>query len=147
MKVLKLFDNDRSGTCLEERRNIGEAASSPSQAVAGGGVTAKVILLNPKGAEGPRFVLDPHSVNLDAYDSKNIAVLRDDARNSYVPVALENKGSGHHREASVSFPKISPESERIELVIKDVAGVEQRTFVWKLDQKINVNLTKHRRIS
>jgi hypothetical protein len=52
----------------------GEAASSPSQAVAGGGVTAKVILLNPKGAEGPRFrvVLDTHSVDLDAYDFKNI---------------------------------------------------------------------------
>ena len=60
--------------------------------------------------------------------------MRDDAGNSYVPVALKNKGSGHHREEIVSFPKISPEPEQIELVIKDVAGVKQRTFVWKLDQ-------------
>ena len=49
------------------------------------------------------------------------------------PVALENKGSGHHRETIVSFPKISPETKRIELVIKDVAGVKERTFVWKLE--------------
>jgi hypothetical protein len=112
------------------------AASSATQTVAGGGVTVKATFLNPKDAADPRFqvVLDTHSVNLDAYELKTTIVLRDDAGNSYAPVALEDKGSGHHREAIVSFLKISPESKRIELVIKDVAGVKERTFVWKLDQ-------------
>ncbi len=82
------------------------AASDPTQTVAGGGVTAKATFLNPKGAEGPRFqvVLDTHSVNLDAYNFKNIAVMRDDAGDSYVPVALENKGSGPTRSNSL-FPE------------------------------------------
>jgi len=92
--------------------------------------------LNPKDAEGPLFqvVLDTHSVNVDTYDFKSIAVMCDDAGNSYIPVALENKVSGHHRDAIISFAKISPESKRIELVVKDIAGVKERRFVWKLDQ-------------
>jgi hypothetical protein len=60
---------------------FGAAASSATQTVAGGAVTAKVTFLNPQDADDPRFqvVLDTHSVNLDAYDFKNIAVLPDDA--------------------------------------------------------------------
>jgi hypothetical protein len=112
------------------------AASSATQTVAGGGVMVKATFLNPKDAADPRFqvVLDTHSVNLDAYELKTTIVLRDDAGNSYAPVALEDKGSGHHRQTIVSFAKILPETKRSELVIKDVAGVKERTFVWKLDQ-------------
>jgi hypothetical protein len=46
---------------------------------------------------------------------------------------VENKGGGHHRETFVSFPKLSPGTKRMELVIKDIAGVKERTFVWNLD--------------
>ena len=69
----------------------------------------------------------------EGHDLKATIVLRDDAGNSYAPVALENKGSGHHRETIVSFAKILPETKRFELVIKDVAAVKERTFVWKLE--------------
>lgn len=136
MKVYKLLMTTIAlGLVFMSGETFGAAASNVTQTVAGGGITAKATFLNPKGADDPRFqvVLDTHSVNLDAYDFKNIAVLRDDAGKSYVPIAAENKGSGHHREAIVSFPKISPESKRIELIIKDVAGVKERTFVWNLE--------------
>ena len=136
MKVYKLLMTTIAlGLVFMSGETFGAAASNVTQTVAGGGITAKATFLNPKGADDPRFqvVLDTHSVNLDAYDFKNIAVLRDDAGKSYVPVAAENKGSGHHREVIVSFPKISPESKRIELIIKDVAGVKERTFVWNLE--------------
>ena len=132
MKFLKLLlITIALGFVMMSGKTSSAAASGATQTIDGGGVTVKATFLNPKGVEGPRFrvVLDTHSVNLDAYDFKNTAVMRDDAGNSYVPVALENKGSGHHREAIVSFPKISPESKRIELVIKDIAGVKERTFV------------------
>ncbi len=114
---------------------FGAAASNMTQSVAGGGVTAKVTFLNPQNADEPRFqiVLDTHSVNLDAYELKTIVVLRDDIGKSYGPTAVENKGGGHHRETFVSFPKLSPGAKRIELVIKDIAGVKERTFVWNLD--------------
>ena len=113
----------------------GAAGSNMTQSIAGGGVTAKVTFLNPTAANGPRFqvVLDTHSVNLDAYDLKSIAVLRDDTGKSYVPTAAENKGSGHHREATITFPKLSPGAKRIEMVVKDVAGVKERVFAWNLE--------------
>jgi hypothetical protein len=45
---------------------------------------------------------------------------------------VETKGGGHHREATVVFPTFSPEAKRVELVIKDIAGVKERTFRWDL---------------
>jgi hypothetical protein len=136
MKVLKLLVTTIAlGFLLMNVESFGAAASNPTQTVAGGGVTAKVTFLNPKDADDSRFhlVLDTHSVNLDTYDLKNIVVLRDDTGKSYVPTSAENKGSGHHREAIVSFPIVSPETKRLELIIKDVAGIKERTFVWNLN--------------
>jgi hypothetical protein len=115
--------------------SFGAVATDATQTVSGGGVTAKVTYLNPKSNDDPRFqvVLDTHSVNLDSYDLKTITVLRDDTGKSYLPTGVENKGSGHHREATVSFPKISNEAKRLEILIKDVAGVKERTFRWNLE--------------
>jgi hypothetical protein len=114
--------------------SLGAAASPKTRTHSGGGVTVKVTMLDSKTNGDLRFqvVLDTHSVNLDAYDFKTIAVLRDDNAKSYSPTAVENKGSGHHREAVLSFPKPSPETKRVELLIKDVAGVKERTFQWEL---------------
>jgi|SRR5687768_15699356 hypothetical protein len=118
---------------------VGESFAAPApgatQTVGGGGVMAKVTFLNPKGADDARFqvVLDTHSVNLDTYDLKSIAVLRDDTGKIYVPTAIENKGGGHHREAVVTFAKLAPGAKRIELIIRDVAGVKERTFLWNLE--------------
>lgn len=110
------------------------AESEMTQTVSGGGVTAKVTYLNPKSSDEPRFqiVLETHSVNLDVYDLKTIAALRDDTGNIYPATGIETKGSGHHREGTLTFPKISPESKHIEVVIKDVAGVKERIFRWDL---------------
>ena len=112
----------------------GAAASPKTRTHSGGGVTVKVTALDSKTKGDFRFqvVLDTHSVNLDAYDFKTIAVLRDDSAKGYSPTAVENKGSGHHREAVLSFPKPSPETKRVELLIKDVAAVKERTFQWEL---------------
>lgn len=119
---------------LGSGESSGAAAADATQTVAGGGVTAKATYLNPRSNDNPRFqvVLDTHSVNLDGYDVKSITVLRDDTGKSYQATSAENKGSGHHREAPLTFPKISPEARMLELVIKDVAGVKERVFRWDL---------------
>ena len=103
-----------------------------TQTISGGGVTAKVTYLNPKSNDEPRFqiVLDTHSVSLDAYDLKTLTALRDDTGSTYVATGIETKGGGHHREATLTFPKISPESKRLELILKDVGGVKERTYRW-----------------
>jgi len=120
---------------LENGESFGAAASNTTQTVSGGGVAAKITYLNPKSNDDPRFqvVLDTHSVALDSYDLKSITVLRDDVGKSYAPTEAENKGSGHHREVTLTFPKVSPDAKRVEIIIKDLAGVKERTFRWNLE--------------
>lgn len=100
----------------------------------GAGVTVKVTYLNPKETESVRFevVLDTHSVNLDGYDLKTLALLRDETGKELQPTQVENKGSGHHREFFLTFPKPSDGANRLELVIKNIARVKERPFRWEL---------------
>ena len=109
-------------------------ASHTTRTDTGGGVTVKVTYLNPQGTEDARFEisLDTHSVNLDSYDLKALSLLRDDAGKTSQPTTVENKGSGHHRQVMLVFPKAGTGSKRLELVIKDIAGVKERAFVWDL---------------
>jgi hypothetical protein len=109
------------------------AAPALTRTHSGGGVTVKVTYLNPQGKEDARFEisLDTHSVDLDSYDLKALSSLRDGAGRAYQPTKVESKGSGHHRQVVLVFPKPAPGSSRIELVIKDIAGVKERSFVWE----------------
>ncbi|HKU52055.1 MAG TPA: hypothetical protein VJQ25_06285 [Nitrospira sp.] len=132
---MKTFNTVVAGLLFSMLSLVDAIGSEPTQTVAGGGVTVKVTYLNPKDSDGARFqvVLDTHSVNLDSYDLKTISVLRDGAGNTYAPTAVDNKGSGHHRETLVSFAKVVSGTKRIELVIKDMAGVKERVFRWDLE--------------
>lgn len=123
------------GGSLTTGESFAAAGPDATQTVSGGGVTAKVTYLNPKSNDEPRFqvVLDTHSVNLDAYDFKRITVLGDGTGKTYPPTKVENKGGGHHRQVILTFPKMSPDAKRVEIVIKDVAGVKERTFRWNLE--------------
>jgi len=120
---------------FETRVSFGASAGGLTQTQAGGGVTVKVTYLNPRASDDVRFevILDTHSANLDGYDLKNLSLLRDEAGKTYEVTKTENKGSGHHREINIVFSKPSAEAKRLELVIKDVAGVKERTFRWNLE--------------
>ena len=112
----------------------GAAAPELTRTHSGGGVTVKATYLNPKETDSARFevILDTHSANLDGYDLKKLSLLRDETGKEYQPMQMENKGSGHHREISLSFLKPSPEAKRLELVIRDIGGVKERSFRWDL---------------
>lgn len=103
---------------------------------AGGGVTVTATYANPRRGEDPRFdvALNTHSVNLDGYDLKSLSVLRDDAGKEYKPLRVDNEGGGHHRRATLVFPKPDPKAKHLELVIKEIAGVKARSFGWDLAQ-------------
>ena len=109
--------------------SVGAAVVGETQTVAGGGVTVKVTYLAQTDHES-RFsvALDTHSANLDVYDLKTLIILRDDTGLLLQPTAIENKGSGHHREAILTFPRPSTRRTWLELVIKDIAGVKERLF-------------------
>ena len=114
--------------------SFGAAAIGPTQTVSAGGVTVKATYLAQTEHES-RFsvVLDTHSVNLDTYDLKALSIMRDDTDIVLEPTKVENKGSGHHREVVLTFPRPSLKRKWLELVIKDVAGEKERTFRWFKD--------------
>ena len=133
MKVQKLFIVALVATAVIFASELFAAETARAvQTVAGGGVTVKVAYLNPGADDNPRFevALDTHSVGLDAYDLNKLAFLIDGAGKAHAPAQVENKGSGHHRQVVLIFPKLSPQAKEIELVIKNIAGVKERKFHW-----------------
>lgn len=88
---------------------------------------------------GPVFkvVLDTHAVDLDGYDLTQTALLRTDDGREVRPLGWDAPKGGHHREGILSFPPAAPDGKpvitqgrRIELLIRDVAGVPERKFQW-----------------
>jgi hypothetical protein len=122
------------GVLFASVETFGAAAPGTNRSDAGGGVTVKVTYLEQTAHES-RFsvVLDTHSVNLDVYDVKSLSLMRDDTGLAMQPTGAENKGSGHHREIILTFPRPSLERKWLELVMKDIAGVKERVFRWNVD--------------
>lgn len=123
-----------SGTDMDQSRVAANQELARSQA--GGGVTVTATYLNPRSDEEARFdvAMNTHSVDLDGYDLKALSLLRDDAGKEQKALRVENEGSGHHRRTTLVFPKPSTKAKRLELVIKDIAGVKARSFSWDLAQ-------------
>lgn len=77
-----------------------------------------------------QITFDTHTGSLDQ-DPMQTTVLTDDAGTTYKPVAWEGSGpGGHHREGMLTFAAISPMPSFVELKIKNVGGVSERSFQW-----------------
>lgn len=105
-----------------------------------GSVTMVIVL---KGvAAGPTFsvTMDTHSVDLDSYDLSALAALRTDNGREVRPIAWNAPNGGHHRSGELVFPATAPDglpviqadTRMIELLVRDVAGVPERSFQWEL---------------
>ncbi len=99
----------------------------------GGGVRVEATNLNPQDTEAARFQvrMKTHSVNLDGYDLKALSLLRDENGRVYRATDVENQGSGHHRTVILYFPGVPAGIQKLELIIKGVAEVEERSFFWE----------------
>jgi len=66
----------------------------------------------------------------------NLSMLRDDMGNEYYPESWDSRPGGHHRRGTLTFPVPDSVSQRetayIELIIRDVAGIENRTLTWMM---------------
>ena len=102
--------------------------------VAGGGVTVAATLLTDRtDATAIQLALNTHSVNLDGYHFDRMTLLRDDQGKTYALEAVEGaSGSGHHRQAVLRFARADAGAKAVELIVKDVAGVKERTFRWSM---------------
>lgn len=80
------------------------------------------------------IAVDTHSGALD-FEMSAIALLQDSNGNTYTPTDWEGSPpGGHHRSGTLAFPALSGNPESIKLVLREVGGVPERTFQWKLTQ-------------
>ena len=106
----------------------------------GGQVTIKVTWQG-RGA-GPVFAveMDTHAVDLDGYDLRQLAILRTDQGQEIQPAQWNAPAGGHHRAGTLTFPAttatgtpvIGPNTRTLELIIRNVSGIPERSFRWTL---------------
>jgi hypothetical protein len=113
-------------------------AAALTQTQEAGGVTVKATW---QGTEaGPLFevVLDTHSVDLDGYDLRELALLRTDNGQEVRPTSWDAPKGGHHRAGMLTFPEtlpdgspiIGPGTRTITLILRDIGDVPERTLRW-----------------
>jgi hypothetical protein len=117
-----------------------DGSSAATRTSDGGQVTVAVTWAGP--AAGPVFTvaMNTHAVDLNGYDLRQLAVLRTDKGQEVQPTGWDAPKGGHHRQGTLTFPAktmdgsplINPSTRSVELVIRDVAGVPERTFEWNL---------------
>ncbi len=91
------------------------------------GVTAEVTQESGNGTIKFMITLETHSVALDTYKFDEIVVLRAGEK-EFKGRIVSQEGSGHHRSAVVEFD--NPKTKEVLIVIKGVAGVKERMFIF-----------------
>lgn len=109
---------------------FGASSSSSSVSNSSGGVTVKATYSTPQPPNELHFALivETQTVNLDRYQLKNIALLRDASGKTHQPLKVEANGNEHHRSAEIYFPRPAGGAQEVELVIKELAGVKERVL-------------------
>ncbi|MEE8431347.1 MAG: hypothetical protein V3S16_08865 [Candidatus Desulfatibia sp.] len=75
-----------------------------------------------------------HSVELNQ-DIVAVSTLKDNNGHKYRPLRWTGSPpGGHHREGVLEFPAIEGNPNTVTLFIRDIAGVPQRIFEWKLER-------------
>ncbi len=115
-------------------------ASGMTRTSEGGQVTIKVTWQGRNA--GPVFTveMDTHAVDLDSYDLRQLAVLRTDQGQEMQPNGWNAPAGGHHRTGTLTFPVttasgtpvIGPNTRTIELMIRNVSSIPERSFQWTL---------------
>lgn len=104
-----------------------------------GPVTVTVSWDGPSSGLTFRVALDTHSVNLDGYDLRELAVLRTERGGEVPPARWDAPAGGHHRSGNLAFPErlpdgtpvLAPGDRALTLVVRGVGGVRERVFTWR----------------
>jgi hypothetical protein len=99
-----------------------------------GPVTVAITLAAPPAVGEPvraKVVLDTHSVGLDGIAFDQVVAVRASDGAEQAPTAVEQvTGSGHHRQAVLVFPPLAAGGP-LQIVVRNVGGVAERSFVWE----------------
>ncbi len=101
------------------------ASSSEERENSEAGVTIIAVYLGNNAFE---IKMDTHSGSLD-YEMAQVSYVRDGKGNIVRPEKWDGGIGGHHFSGTLKFPKFD-DSAGFELVIQDVAGVEERALKW-----------------
>ncbi len=99
------------------------------------GVRVDVVPREVEKGKTARFEirLNTHSVAL-SQDLKTVSVLETDSGSVLRPEQWEGSGpGGHHRRGVLYFSALPSDTGEVTLTIKDIAGVPERTFRWKVE--------------
>lgn len=99
-----------------------------------GPVSVALTLVPPVKAASPirvRVAFNTHSVALDGIALESAIALRKADGSEERPTVIEQTGGGHHRRTVVVFPG-QPPGDSLQIVVKNVGGVEERLFRWDL---------------
>jgi hypothetical protein len=84
-------------------------------------------------------VMDTHFARLDAITMAKQAQLRADDGRQAAPLRWQARAGGHHRPGTLSFPLrigtadvIGPQTKSIEFIVRDVSGLNERSFEWEV---------------
>ncbi len=135
----------------------GRMMQGPSQTGAGqslltktdsqGPVTVKVAFDAQQQTEQGKLVfkveLDTHSVELGSIDLGQLSVLRNEKGEQVNPSEwISPAGGGHHVKGTLTFPNpyssgkplVGPDTQYVELVVRDIGEVRERIFRWDFRQ-------------
>jgi hypothetical protein len=102
----------------------------------GGQVSLAVTWRGPEAGAVFQVTMDTHSVDLDSLDLAQLATLKTPS-GDLSPTGWEAPKGGHHRAGTLSFAATTADGQPtigagpIELLIRDVAGVPERSFQWQ----------------
>lgn len=106
----------------------------------GGQVTLQVTWQGKNAGPIFKVEMNTHAVDLDGYNMMQFAVLRTDQGQEVKPMGWDAPMGGHHRSGMLTFPAafpdgspvLGPNTHKIMLIIRNVAGIPERTFQWTL---------------
>jgi hypothetical protein len=110
------------------------AAQDLTQSDRQGPVLVTVTLSTAPTAGKPivvKVALDTHSVELDGIAFDSAVTLRRPDGAETAPTAVDVKGAGHHREATLGFAPVHQPGP-VQIVVRDVGGIAERRFTWDL---------------
>jgi hypothetical protein len=117
---------------------LANSTSSQTQSNEAGQVTIAVTWDRGESAPVFKVAMDTHSVDLDAVDLSQVAVLRTDQGAEVRPTGWDAPKGGHHRSGTLTFPGTTPsgavvlggDTRSFDLIIRGVAGIPERAFRW-----------------
>lgn len=100
----------------------------------GGNVTVTVKPKTLKVGENPSFELEfeTHSVDLDFDVAKQSYIVDDKGKRFNNGIWNGSPPGGHHRNGTLTFNTFLPKTEFVKLIIRNVSGIPERAFRWKL---------------